>query len=115
MTTTDAAVPPIPDRPVRCRRGGPGAGPAAPAAGVPTIVPLARTPRNLGALALLTVAAAPGDTPVWTVLVLVLTCVAIPLAVGLDGGPGLVRTLLLGVTATRTRTTDHRQREEKPV
>ncbi|MFY1692367.1 hypothetical protein [Plantactinospora sp. WMMB782] len=115
MTTTDVAVPPVPDRPVRCRRGRPGAGPATPTAGVPTIVPLARTRRNLGALALLTAAAALGGAPLWTVVVLALTCVAIPLAVGLDGGPGQVRTLLLGVTATRTRTTDHRQREEEPV
>ncbi|MEO3929845.1 hypothetical protein ABGB07_39220 [Micromonosporaceae bacterium B7E4] len=59
-------------------------------------VPLGRTRRNLGALTVLTVGAALTGAPLWTVLVLALTCLAIPAAVGLHGGSPLVRALLLG-------------------
>lgn len=67
------------------------------------IVPLGRIRRNLGVLALLTIGAALGGAPLWTLLVLVATCLAVPAAVGLHGGPALVRRLLLGTAAPRGR------------
>ncbi|GAA3765648.1 hypothetical protein GCM10022225_59900 [Plantactinospora mayteni] len=87
------------------------------------IVPLARTRRNLGVLTVLTAGAGLTGAPLWTVLVLALTCLAIPAVVGLHGGPALVRTLLLGAatpqaipqTTPRTRPTDLRRREEELV
>ncbi|AVT38111.1 hypothetical protein C6W10_18540 [Plantactinospora sp. BB1] len=97
------------------RPSDPSSGPQHRPEGVPMIVPLRRTRRNLGALAVLTAGAALTGAPLWTVLVLALTCLAIPAAVGLHGGPALVRTLLLGATGPRTRTDDLRRREEELV
>ncbi|GIG87499.1 hypothetical protein [Plantactinospora endophytica] len=81
----------------------------------PPTVPLGRTRRNLGALAVLTGGAGLTDAPLWTVVVLTLTCLAIPVAVGLHGGPALVRTLLLGAAPARHRPDGLRQRKETPA
>ncbi|MBF9131599.1 hypothetical protein I0C86_21910 [Plantactinospora sp. S1510] len=59
-------------------------------------VPVSRSRRNLGVLALLTIGTGWVGAPLWTLVVLTLTCLMIPIAVGLHGGPALVRTLLLG-------------------
>ncbi|MEN3613578.1 hypothetical protein AAH979_29030 [Plantactinospora sp. ZYX-F-223] len=77
-------------------------------------VPLGRTRRNLGALTVLTVGAALTGAPLWTVLVLALTCFAIPAAVGLHGGSRLVRTLLLGAATPRPPQHEHVHRIRPP-
>ncbi|MGI5150637.1 hypothetical protein ACQEVC_30510 [Plantactinospora sp. CA-294935] len=77
-------------------------------------VPLGRTRRNLGALTVLTAGAALTGAPLWTVVVLALTCLAVPAAVGLHGGSPLVRTLLLGTAAPRPPQHERVQRTRPP-
>ncbi|MEH0974733.1 hypothetical protein V6U77_26720 [Micromonospora sp. CPCC 205546] len=57
-------------------------------------IPIARARRKLVVFAVLTAVAVVAGLPGWTVAALALTCLAIPLAVAVAGGPGLARELL---------------------
>ena len=72
----------------------PAAAPPSPAPphGVRPVAPYAIRIR-LGVLALLTVASAALGAPTWTVLVAMLTCLAVPVAVAIQDGPAAARAM----------------------